>query len=610
MALLIDPAVPETMALVSMTAGGLMRTVDGGANWELIPYQPARGTSALLNAVEDPLVPGNYIAGGIRASMQEFQVAPDITVSLGGIADRLPLGATPVLAATVQNVGPYSASAVQLVLNLPAALSPGAVTTPRGTCNRVGLQITCQLGALQVGERVVVSVATTVAAGSGTATATVSAREADPVSSNNSASLSTVVQATADLSAELTGPRTIDHGTEASLSLRVANAGPNSTGYVADLQVPAGLAIRTVSGGPGTCATVAAILRCQGASLGNGEAAIFDITVRGSSVGLQDLSLVATAAAFDSSAANNSAALSIAVRPVTDLGVSQIDAPATLRPNQGGTATVSIANNGTDDAGIVVATIAGTGLEILGATPSVGSCALSGGTANCSLGGLPAGATRTITVNVVGRASGTAQITASTNFAGNDTVAGNNTLTRSVTITPVADTVVTLASGPAQVQAGQQSTVDFTVSNAGPDDAPSVSVSVSATGLELQSATTPSGACTITNGAASCSLSNLAVGANRSITATFLARTAGAGSLASSVTSAGTDPVAANNSVSYNVTISAAPAPAPSPGSGGTSSGSGGGGSTDRIALLALAVLLLSRLRFPRRCTRSPMPCV
>ncbi|HEV2904510.1 MAG TPA: PQQ-dependent sugar dehydrogenase, partial [Pyrinomonadaceae bacterium] len=93
----------------------------------------------------------------------------------------------------VANSGPASATNVSVTDNLPIGVTFGSATTTQGSCSGSG-PVNCSIGTLASGASAIVTISVTpTASGQITNNATVSATEADPDSSNNTASLITVI---------------------------------------------------------------------------------------------------------------------------------------------------------------------------------------------------------------------------------------------------------------------------------------------------------------------------------------------------------------------------------------------------------------------------------
>lgn len=93
----------------------------------------------------------------------------------------------------VSNSGPASATNVGVTDNLPAGVTFGSATATQGSCSGTG-PVNCSIGTLASGSSAIVTITVTpTASGQITNTATVTATESDPDSSDNTASLITVI---------------------------------------------------------------------------------------------------------------------------------------------------------------------------------------------------------------------------------------------------------------------------------------------------------------------------------------------------------------------------------------------------------------------------------
>lgn len=265
------------------------------------------------------------------------------------------------------------------------------------------------------------------------------------------------------------------------------------------------------------------------------------------------------------------------------------------------TFTVRSVGTRTADLASVAFTIPpGSTLESINAAG--GSCTSSGtGQANCSLGSLPSGTTRTVTLALTGRVFGTATLTGSV-FAANDGAPGNNAVSVQIVTDPVANLATRISVTPASLELGDDTQVTVTISNGGPADAADARLSVDIpTGLTVGAIDTTL-VCSGSANSVSCEPASLAMGAERSLSFTAHATTAGSRTISALVLSSAIDPDNADNSASAVVSVSDSSAPpAPPPPSSGASGGGGGGGGgllPGWLAVLALVLVLrISRSR-------------
>ena len=106
------------------------------------------------------------------------------------------VGSTLTYVLTVSDAGPNPATGIVLNDALPAGMTFVSAFASQGTVTQSGGTLTADLGSLSVGAMTTITVAVVpTTAGSGVNTARVSGEEADPVPGNNTATLTTVVDA-------------------------------------------------------------------------------------------------------------------------------------------------------------------------------------------------------------------------------------------------------------------------------------------------------------------------------------------------------------------------------------------------------------------------------
>jgi hypothetical protein len=141
-----------------------------------------------MHAVLDPLRPQHIIAATAMNGLMEFEVAPDLRVSIESLPNR-PTRGTPITAVIrVGNGGPLAASDVKVDVTLPPWLT---LSRTRADCSVGTGSVRCALGAISTASSRDLTIELTVADtdASGTFVAAVSGHESDPDTSNNSASL-------------------------------------------------------------------------------------------------------------------------------------------------------------------------------------------------------------------------------------------------------------------------------------------------------------------------------------------------------------------------------------------------------------------------------------
>jgi uncharacterized repeat protein (TIGR01451 family) len=183
-----------------------------------------------------------------------------------------------------------------------------------------------------------------------------------------------------------------------------------------------------------------------------------------------------------------------------EMTISKVDTPDPVGVGQTLTYTITAQNNGPDSAtSVTVTDSVPAGLSISSATPSQGSCTVTGQDVSCDLGTLGAAEAGTVDIVVVPSAPGQVSNTAQVSSAVADPDPTNNASTAQTDVVNSADVSITKThTGPFVV--GTQGTYTISVSNAGPSDAVGP-VSIADTlpaGLTYVSATGTGWACSAT----------------------------------------------------------------------------------------------------------------
>jgi hypothetical protein len=259
--------------------------------------------------------------------------------------------------------------------------------------------------------------------------------------------------------------------------------------------------------------------------------------------------------------------------------------------------TFNVRSIGTRDALVTSAGFvipAGSTLEAVNAAG--GTCTVIDRQANCSLGTLLSGASRTITLSLTGQVIGTETLFANV-MAMNDGSPANDSASVGIVTAPLADLATTVNTAPSSLTAGGDARFTVTMTNLGPSVTSDARLSIDVpAGLAVNSIDAGSLACAASANSISCD--PLLLAANDARTVVFTARTGTAGSFTVTAVAltAAVDPVSANNAASATLTVTAGsgggsgPTTPPSPPTSGASSGGGGGGSLSWLLLVALAL--------------------
>lgn len=220
-------------------------------------------TAVVPGSITDP-VPGNNTATLETPRLQQADIAAAISVDPDAYLPGAPLTYT----VTINNAGPSDAPGTVVADVLPPELTDVTWTcigSGGGTCLAAGSDSIAQAVHLPADAEVVFTIVGTVAPGSdGALNAEVEAQPAtgitDPDPDNNSASLTTLMAAHADLSVALSvDPEAYVAGAALDYTVIVANAGPSDApASVLDDQLPPELTAVTwtcAASGGGTCTT-------------------------------------------------------------------------------------------------------------------------------------------------------------------------------------------------------------------------------------------------------------------------------------------------------------------------------------------------------------------
>ncbi|MEA2162345.1 MAG: hypothetical protein QOK37_472 [Thermoanaerobaculia bacterium] len=430
--------------------------------------------------------------------------------------------------------------------------------TSVGPCTPSGSTVTCAIGSLAANQSVNVSLSLTATSiGTISNSASVSATEFDPnTSNNNTGAAFTTVSAAADLLiSNSPSGNPVNAGSPLSFTINVSNGGPDATSGTITVAntVPFGVTGATGAGTGWTCgAQSGSVVTCTSTtSIPSSSAATpltISMTAPASGPAVDTANVSATTG--DPNTGNNSASSSVTITPVADLSVVKTG-PASIIAGQSIAYSVVVTNNGSSSAAsVTVADPTPAGLTFVS---NSGGCTT---TYPCSLGTMTSGQVITITsaYTVSPGATGSITNTASVSSPTTDTVASNNSNATTATINASADLLIT-KSGPASSTAGSTLTYTITITNNGPSDAASVTVTDATPANTTFVSNT--GACV---SAFPCALGTLTAGQSKTIISSFTVSPTFTGSSISNtanVTSTTTDPFLPNNSATATTSFGA-----------------------------------------------------
>lgn len=366
---------------------------------------------------------------------------------------------------TVVNNGPsVDSPTYQITDTLPASLS-FVSASGAAACSAAGQVVTCNGGAIAVGDTQVTTVTVAVngsATGTIANTATVApaAGVTDPVSGNNSSSDNVNVEPNADLTVVSKTPNTnMTAGANASYVVKVHNNGPsNVSSFKVTDTLDSNLTFQTSSGCSVTSTTGDGrqVVECTGGAVNSGQDAAditINVTVESTVTPGSTISNTATvsppAGVNDPDTSNNSGSVNRTIVASADLAVTKSHTGDFTAGSNSETYTIVVTNNGPSDATTFTVTdVLPTGLTFVSGSSTAGinaTCANAGQTVTCTGGpSIGAGQTSTITLTVAVDSdlagNTTLDNTASVASATTDPDTSNNTTpTDTVTIDSVAD---------------------------------------------------------------------------------------------------------------------------------------------------------------------------
>lgn len=179
-------------------SGLIYRSVDGGDTWRTVSPNPLLMNWSYGDAFAlDPKDPDTLLlSGGYGFGLQQLRITPDLVLTATGHTPMPAVPNSPVTASfTLRNAGPFDATRVRLVIQLPGSAAGIAVSAPGASC-MAGTSSSCTFDTLRDGASVNIAVtATSAAAGDFVLSASVVADQPELVPGNNTATATIPVSA-------------------------------------------------------------------------------------------------------------------------------------------------------------------------------------------------------------------------------------------------------------------------------------------------------------------------------------------------------------------------------------------------------------------------------
>jgi uncharacterized repeat protein (TIGR01451 family) len=242
----------------------------------------------------------------------------DLKVTIAAAPNPVQTGQNLTYTFNVSNAGPNDATGVNLSDPIPQNAAYVSSNTAQGSCASNAGIFSCSLGTIKANASVQVSmIVNSSVVGTLTNSASVSATETDPVTSNNSASINvsvTVPTANLALTSSAT-PNPLDINTNASLTYTVSNAGPDSaSNSTFTTTLPTNASYISSNPSQGTCSFSVAVLTCNLGSIAANGSAQVSLVLTSSVLGILNIGASVSANEVDPVASNNTSSLNITVQ--------------------------------------------------------------------------------------------------------------------------------------------------------------------------------------------------------------------------------------------------------------------------------------------------------
>jgi uncharacterized repeat protein (TIGR01451 family) len=306
-AVAVDPKHPGIV--IASTSSSVARSVDGGTSWQ---YLRAAGTLPFWSPyalIADPNRPENILAATDTSGVQQFTIAPDLSLTVAAPSGPVAVGAAATSVYTVSNLGPFDATGVRVSLQLPSTAQNISAVASGGTCTVAANVATCVFGIARAeASHAITLIATSPSAGPFQLAASVVGDQPDPKPSDNTLTTTESIAYLADLSVTVTGSATAQVGDAVSYTVVVKNAGPNTaTATQLKYQLAPGLTPGTVTSAGATCTSALRLVTCTIGDLATAKSVTVTINATAAAAGTQASTAAVTSTAKDLITTNNSA---------------------------------------------------------------------------------------------------------------------------------------------------------------------------------------------------------------------------------------------------------------------------------------------------------------
>ena len=297
---ILTDTLPGQVTLVSATSSqGRTPFVSSQGIGAALGTIPGGASASVIVIVQVQAQVGQFLSDSAQAALDELDANPadnsatattrvaavsDLAVSLSATPSPIDLESNLTFTVTATNTGPSRAGHVIVTLPLPPALGFSSAITTQGAASFADGQLTANLGNLDPGSQVTITViAQAIATGSVSTTAVISSDAFDPVAANNSATAEVSIAPIADLAVAIqTTPGPVADGQQVVYTVVASNTGGYlATGVTLVNVLPAGVNFLSASNDQGAVLTmVAGAVTSFIGELAPGETATLSITAQ------------------------------------------------------------------------------------------------------------------------------------------------------------------------------------------------------------------------------------------------------------------------------------------------------------------------------------------
>jgi uncharacterized repeat protein (TIGR01451 family) len=525
-------------------------------------------------------IPGQYVSatatdpsGNTSEFAQDVRVQgiANLSLTASGTPNPVAAGGELTYSLTVSNTGNQAAIGVMLADQLPSGVSFVSSSATQGyVFSSSGGLVTANLGTLPAGSSATLTILVVTSAstiGTLTDSASVSA-QGNPAPPAESASVTTTVLASADLSVLLTAsPNSVLAGGQLTDSITVANGGPQAaSGVIVTLPLGSGVSLVSAEPSQGSVTTTGGQVVVNLGSLAASTEATVTVIVEPTVAGTLSQSATVTGTSLDPNPTNNTSTVTTQVVAASDLDVDVAASVGTAIFGEEFQYSVSVSDIGPSTATAVVLTnTLPAGVSFVSALAgSWGTPVYDTGVLTLSIASLTPGTTATMTINVTPTATPGTVITdsAAATAQQTDPNPASSSAILPIVIQGISDLSIAATAQPASVYVGQNVTYTISASNDGPDLEPDATLTcpIPAGASFVSASETTGGVASVANGLMTANVGPLAVGATAdvSVVLTPLAAAAGMFSASFSIQGQSQDLNLSNNTVKPSVSVTPA----------------------------------------------------